>query len=82
MPKRYWVYIHDEEGEIVDDVGNFDTLHQSIEAVTEVLPFDGERAADTIRIVDYEAQGQTVWLAGPVNEVNANSMIHKASLPR
>jgi hypothetical protein len=64
--KRYWVYTHDAEDEITEDLGDFDDLIDAISAaIDEGLVENIEHR--WARVVDKESQHQTVWMAGPVN---------------
>lgn len=62
---RYWVYKHDADDDITDDLGDFEELEEAIDAaVDQGLSEDGYEK--TVRVVDRQAGSQTVWMAGPV----------------
>lgn len=69
MRKRYWVYVHDKDGDLLEDLGEFDGIDRAIDQVAQYLS-DPMPAWDmteiTVRIVDNELQdGTTIWKAGP-----------------
>jgi hypothetical protein len=65
----YWIYSHDDDGEIVVDLGSTHT-HDFDEALAIALNLmsDSDRFAQhhILRIVDENNEGQTCWIAGPV----------------
>lgn len=65
--KRFWSYVHDEEGTLTGDLGEFDSLTEAIDGVSNWLWSNLEKAARlTVRVVDNDLQdGTTVWWAGP-----------------
>lgn len=74
---RYWVYAHDSEDEIVDDLDNHGTLDEAIAEAVDYLAGSTVSRLNgyTLRVVDTEADSTTVWIAGPGNNItpaNAN----------
>lgn len=68
---RYWVYVNDDEGEITENLGEYESFEKAFLTVGEWFvrsPFDYFEHY-TIRIVDNEADATTVWIAGPGNDI-------------
>lgn len=65
---RYWVYVHDQDGELADDLGDAVDLPEAFALVVEWMTDSPSDYLETytIRIVDNEADHTTVWSAGPV----------------
>lgn len=66
---RYWVYVHDKDGDIVKTIYEGNDLQ---EAMAEVMDYFGDQTwhqinmTETARIVDNHLQdGTTIWMAGP-----------------
>lgn len=68
--KRYWVYVHDVDGELLANLGETNSFTDAIRQAAAYIKLH-EAGVDTVRIVDYTVNsGQTIWLAGPVNALN------------
>lgn len=68
--KRYWVYSHDEAGDLIKDLGETDVRQHALDAAgaeLHSLYLSNDLNWVTVRVVDYDLQdGTTIWLAGPV----------------
>ena len=63
----FWVYAHDEDGDIVDDIDETGTLRDAID-VALVWARRHDMSGVTVRIVNYRiGDGSTVWAIGPVD---------------
>jgi len=61
-PGKFWAYTYDTDGDIVDDLGNFPTREDAIDAAIDSgLSEDGYDT--TVAVVD--PNGNTIWKAGP-----------------
>lgn len=67
---RYWVYAHDADGDLLEDLGNFNDLNPAVTKACEHigLLFTDDMESTVVRVVG-EA-GSTVWVAGPVNLID------------
>lgn len=77
---RYWVYVHDDEGDLVENIeppatldyndGDFLDFADAIDAAANWMWGHLILAqTHTIRIVDKHKDSVTVWLAGPGNQI-------------
>lgn len=70
---RYWVYVHDMDGDMTQDLGDFESFAHARAAVTKLL----DDAAPwlpisrrVIRIVDH-LNHSTCWIAAPMEYIKA-----------
>lgn len=67
MEKRFWVYKHNAEADLLENRGTFDTVEEAIaEACATLVGVDYDGEKETIRIVDNALDSTTIWKAGPV----------------
>lgn len=67
--KRYWVYSHDLEGDLISNIADEDSLNNAVDAAAHWLrdSYPGQTKV-TVRVVDTQTQ-LTVWIAGPGNSI-------------
>lgn len=67
--KRYWVYSHDSEGELISNIADEDSFNNAVDAAVHWLrdAYPGQTNV-TVRVVDTETNN-TVWIAGPGNNI-------------
>lgn len=66
---KYWIYVHDPDGDIVKTLGDTNTLIDAILMASDYLAIECAKwsidvARNTIRIVENSSQS-TIWWAGP-----------------
>lgn len=64
---RYWAYIHDSEGEITEDLGEYSNVADAVDELISNMRYNehGWYATHTARVVDHEHDGgTTIWIAG------------------
>lgn len=68
--KRYWVYSHDDSGDLVNDLGEEWELRDAVDTAAHYLRgLFPHTAGVTVRVVDQQADSTTVWIAGPGNRI-------------
>lgn len=61
---RYWVYVHDLDGEIIEDLGDYSHLN---DALATLFEFNYYNPLEMVgRVVDNNNESQTVYITGPV----------------
>jgi len=66
--KRYWVYTHDLDGELVESLGDTESFGSAIDlAAHEIMSGYFALGDIVIRIVDNMDNAQTCWISGPVD---------------
>lgn len=64
---RYWVYSHDRDGLLIENISDCDELRDAIDsAASYLMKLYPQYSGVTVRVVDNDLDhGTTVWLAGP-----------------
>lgn len=74
-PTRYWAYVHDVDGELLDDLGDFGTFVEACEEAIAYVRLHVDLKT-TVRVIDRELQGgSTVWAIGPVTHKEGQATI-------
>lgn len=66
-PKKYWIYAHDVDGELIENIADEDFLTDAIDKACEYFTTHDSNE-HTVHVVDDETQ-VTVWIAGPGNSI-------------
>lgn len=73
---RFWAYVHDLDGDLVKDLGEFAQFGDAMDAtlaeikVNRLFP-DMDVMQLVYRIIDSDDDIQTVWIAGPVSYIGS-----------
>jgi hypothetical protein len=62
--KRYWIYTHNEEGDIVNDADVVDSLDEAVGVSANLLSASNWNRRHAVHIVDQWNDHKTVWIAG------------------
>ena len=64
--KRYWAYIHDDQGRIIATVLETDDMVEAINAACEAFPqlFEQDILHQSVRVIDLEQDGKLMFSVG------------------
>lgn len=71
MNATFWAYIHDAEGELTEDLGDYSTLEDAADELISNMRYNHADwyLTHTARVVETSTQA-TVWRAGPTRIVS------------